>query len=189
MRAVTRDGSDLCLRCGMCCDGTLFASALLKIDDEGDFDIAERQGLEPIRSEAGPRFKQPCPRFVDGCCSVYRETRPAVCGDYHCALLVDYISGRRDLDTCLDILSSLRVIVRRLEEEMGLLAGEFTLAWLANYAREAREHGQPDDFARLHLMGDRYIALCNAYVHFNSDYRDLESLLEMIDQRAAVSAD
>lgn len=86
------DESDLCVSCGMCCDGTYLAWAPIV---EGD-DISGMQSVQhPIEvSEArGRHFTLPCPALVDKCCTVYGH-RPAICPTYRCDLLNSYAAGR-----------------------------------------------------------------------------------------------
>ncbi|MHA4742246.1 hypothetical protein [Dyadobacter sp. MSC1_007] len=73
--------SDLCVSCGMCCDGTLFASG--QVRDEADRSIAD--GLEMTTFELKGKlfFKQPCHHF-SSCCTVYGEQRPHVCSAFFC---------------------------------------------------------------------------------------------------------
>src|SRR6516164_4862180 len=89
VRAI--DGSELCLQCGLCCDGTVFHHGRL---DDGEQDFVESLGL-PVEPKpgGGHALSLPCPAFLDGCCSRYTEPRPAICGDYRCGLLNEYVAG------------------------------------------------------------------------------------------------
>lgn len=79
----------ICVGCGLCCDGTLHAVATVQAHDEAAVKAA---GLE-ISGKVGERvFRQPCPRFSCGSCSVY-ERRPRVCRTYRCALLINVEAG------------------------------------------------------------------------------------------------
>lgn len=69
--------SELCLSCGLCCDGSLFQ--LVKLQP-GESD--PRLRLVP-EHEA---FAQPCSCFAAGACAIY-EQRPAACRDFRCRLL------------------------------------------------------------------------------------------------------
>src|SRR6478609_10276264 len=121
--AVKRDGAELCLQCGMCCDGTLFDNAPLR---ESEVDLAASLDLELLRSHAGePRFAQPCPQFVDGCCAAY-EHNPAGCTEYRCRLLSDYTAGKLALADALDVVGATRGAVRRLEDTMQAPVGAFS---------------------------------------------------------------
>ena len=64
MRAVPLE--QLCLECGLCCDGTLFTHVALT-DEEG-----KRLGLNGV-------IRQPCPQLGEGCrCRVYAEPKAVV---------------------------------------------------------------------------------------------------------------
>lgn len=91
----------LCLKCGLCCDGTIFRDVKLV---QGDDPIALKSlGLRRLRpgSKTAPailipprlRFLQPC-AALHGCrCSIY-GSRPAHCRQFEC-LLFKKVTGRR----------------------------------------------------------------------------------------------
>jgi hypothetical protein len=73
--------SDLCVSCGMCCDGTLFGNAFVR--DADDRKIADDLGM--VTSEIKDKFffKLPCHHF-SACCTVYSERRPSTCSAFFC---------------------------------------------------------------------------------------------------------
>ena len=85
------DESDLCVSCGMCCDGTYLAWAPVVDSD----DITGLQSVNhPVEfsEPRGTHFTLPCPALVDKCCTVYGH-RPAICPTYRCDLLNRYAAG------------------------------------------------------------------------------------------------
>jgi len=121
---AARNGSDLCLQCGMCCDGTLFSTATITEDERA---FTTSIGLRVVeRGDDTIGFEEPCPHFVGGCCSIYERKKPAVCSGFRCGVLVGYEKGLVSLEEALDIVDLVRVAVRRLELAMGLPAGGFT---------------------------------------------------------------
>jgi hypothetical protein len=59
--------------------------------------LASAAGLAVV-DEAGKRvFRQPCPKFACGMCSIYEE-RPTVCRTYSCKLL-DFVQAGRASET------------------------------------------------------------------------------------------
>jgi hypothetical protein len=74
--------SAICVHCGLCCDGTLFRHASLKDDD--DLQLARTLGLSiNEQKDDKQNFRQPCHHF-NGCCTIYTQPRPKVCGPYYC---------------------------------------------------------------------------------------------------------
>ena len=75
--------SDLCVACGMCCDGTMFTNVVAN-----DAELVQMSflGAETKVKEEKQFFLQPCPAHINGSCSIY-ETRPRTCVGYKCALL------------------------------------------------------------------------------------------------------
>lgn len=81
---------NLCIRCAMCCNGTLFSRVRLPPADQ------ERLGDgAPILVRKGQTYlPQPC-RFLgaDGACGRY-EVRPDTCRTYRCKLLKKVVAGQ-----------------------------------------------------------------------------------------------
>lgn len=89
--------SEICLSCGMCCDGTLFSKAAIR--DQAEEAIAHNSGFETFMEDQGDRFfKLPCPHFK-GCCSIYDRDRPQICGNYFCKPLIKAQKGKISIDS------------------------------------------------------------------------------------------
>jgi Fe-S-cluster containining protein len=111
----TRDGSQLCLACGLCCTGFLHPNAILQIDETQQ---ADELGLTWYAQETGLVFDLPCPCFREGRCSVY-PNRPKVCGEYRCRLLRKYLSGAIELDVGLAVVREAKKRIDALRRLMG----------------------------------------------------------------------
>ena len=81
------NGSDLCLPCGMCCDGSLFEIASLRPGEEAFTASLGMTVLHENISRSG--FQLPCPLFQTRC-TIYDQPRPAVCAGFKCKLLRKY---------------------------------------------------------------------------------------------------
>jgi hypothetical protein len=156
------DGSELCLQCGLCCDGTLFTE--IKMDDD-ERAYVESLGLVPQVAPDGALTgpPQPCPAFRDGCCSLYEVGRPQTCGSYACGLLVSYTSGRVGLDDCLPVVHLVRSLARELEVEIGVPRGQFNRRVARDYLVEVEPWRDPARYAvmlvafsRFNLLGHKY---------------------------------
>src|SRR5262245_65319934 len=111
-KRIPVDGSELCLQCGLCCDGTLFTNITLKPSEHA---YAQSLGLAVNTTpDGGLGAPQPCSAFVDGCCSLYAVGRPAACGSYRCELLKAYAAGTRNLDEVLPVVHLVRSLAREL---------------------------------------------------------------------------
>jgi uncharacterized protein len=93
-------GSELCLACGLCCNGTLHTSVAVQPEHAR---LVRNLGLtvEKIGQELG--FCQPCPLHQDDCCSVYPQHPPS-CQEFQCALLQKYENGDITLADSLTIV-------------------------------------------------------------------------------------
>lgn len=79
----------LCTRCGLCCDGSLFADVEVS---ERESDRLECLGLPIVDDAAGALVPQPCGALQGRRCSIYGY-RPRVCRTFECRLLLDARSG------------------------------------------------------------------------------------------------
>ncbi len=140
----------LCLRCGICCNGVLFRDVELQAGD----DPARLQVLGlPLRAPRGSarsakdsptalplsrpwRLLQPCAALGQDCrCRVYAG-RPSRCRAFECALFKEVRAGRRDIPPALRVIRATldqADRVKRLLRELG--DSEETLALSLRFQR------------------------------------------------------
>lgn len=131
---------DICLSCGLCCDGTLFTNAGLR--------SGERGGLPALIEENSFRdgdeeyFRLPCGYF-SGRCTIYDMKRAWVCSAFRCRVLKDFAEGKISSGEAFEIVrdavrmrdelaelfvrvtgSSERVHFRKMLSVMGKMAEE-----------------------------------------------------------------
>jgi uncharacterized protein len=154
-------GSQLCLACGMCCDGTLFTFVAISSEEARTLKAA---GVE-VRDEAG-RLKLPqrC-GALDGCkCTVY-DRRPFVCRRFDCLLARSLKDKELPLPEALGIVAEARARLDRLEgllpkpragEPSGAVLRAATLAQsgtrVSDAARGAFDEAQ--EYLRRHFVPD-----------------------------------
>ncbi len=109
-------GSTLCLACGYCCSGVLHAFANL---EPGESASAEALGLSVTEEAGRVRFRLPCPLLDDKRCTVYQFQRPQVCGTYRCDLLKKYLSAELSLESALEMIERLGVLLQELRRLAG----------------------------------------------------------------------
>lgn len=148
--------SSLCLECGLCCDGTVFAAMSIEADER---DYVESLGL--TTTPDGDRFvsPQPCPGFQDGCCSLYTIGRPHACGWYSCQLLYARRHGTMSHDDCLAVVAEVRGVAGEVERAVGLPDGAFTRAAVTDYVEEHAPDADPAQHRDFLLAFTRLAAL------------------------------
>lgn len=78
------DSSALCVSCGLCCSGVLFADAKATPEETGRIGSF---GLETFRTATGAdRFRLPCHHLSAGACTIYAD-RFSTCRKFKCKLL------------------------------------------------------------------------------------------------------
>ena len=94
--AIANQEQSLCVLCGLCCDGSLFAHA--QVFPEDDPARLEAEGFILLQVTAGTRFALPC-HYLDGrVCTVYQQWRPRICHNFRCTLLRRLAAGELSLE-------------------------------------------------------------------------------------------
>src|SRR5258706_192610 len=107
----------LCLACGLCCDGTLFHNVQLHASD----DAAKLKALGlPIRTPnaelATSRFPQPCAALcADRRCRVYAD-RPLQCHVFECGVYKELAAGRIEFPAALRLVTQARQRAEKIRE-------------------------------------------------------------------------
>ena len=159
---IVPDGSELCLECGLCCDGTMFREIAVRPYER---EYVESLGL-PVQTGldgCGAAVLQPCPAFINGCCALYEVGRPATCHTYACKLLQDFESGQATIDDALTVIQRVRSLARELEMEMRMSLGTYNRRAATEYLLDQRPWESPSEHASLlvashafHLLGINY---------------------------------
>ena len=159
----------LCLACGLCCNGVIFADVKLQAEDDAQrlrvLGIPLRVGPKTHKqSGLGFKFPQPC-RAHDGChCAIYSD-RPRYCREFECVLLKSVAAGRTLQDEALRIIAKAKEraeAVRQLLVELGDHDEELALGARFRRMRQRLEQGHLDD-----PTADRYGRLTLAVHELN----------------------
>jgi Fe-S-cluster containining protein len=111
----------LCQKCGLCCDSTLFADVELRA---GDTAAKLRKGGLTLFQKR-PRklaFAQPCACFDGTNCGIYVE-RPGRCRTFECGLLKRLEQGETTVNTALKKIAAAKTRAGRVRELL-LLNGQ-----------------------------------------------------------------
>ncbi len=100
----------LCLHCGLCCNGVLFADVRAEAGDRSPL-FADR-----------PRVTQPCPAFSAGdcTCAIYRE-RPRRCRQFECRQLQGTGTGEITVAAALRRIARARRFAAKIEKSLTAL--------------------------------------------------------------------
>lgn len=144
-------GEQLCLACGLCCDGTLFDNVQLGPGDDGEklkalgLPVAVSRAKTPISY-----FRQPCAALcADRACRVYAD-RPLQCRNFECGVFKAAQAGRIDMGTALRLVKQARRQadnIRRLLRELGDADEHRSLGDRFRRTQRRLESGSADDAA------------------------------------------
>ena len=105
----------LCTRCGLCCDGSLFADVELASGDEAS--ALEGMGLEIEDDDGGGGglLVQPCAALKGERCSIYPH-RPGCCRTFECRLLQEVKRGEVGVEQAKEKIAETLNQIQRAEE-------------------------------------------------------------------------
>jgi len=102
----------LCTRCGLCCDGSLFADVELASADEASGLEVMGLEIEDADEDGGGLLLQPCGMLKRGRCRIYPH-RPDCCRTFKCRLLQGVERGAAGIErACEKIAEALKRIER-----------------------------------------------------------------------------
>ena len=134
----------LCLQCGMCCNGVLFADVRPEAGDRS-----------PLFHDGRSRVTQPCPAFnaATCACAIYAE-RPVRCRKFECRQLLAVRNGTTTSDKALGHIRAARELaaeVGKLLTELGYNNERLPLSRRFQRCQRAAENGKlpPAQFDRL----------------------------------------
>lgn len=147
--AVNERAENLCLACGLCCDGTIFSDVTLESEDSRD-DLVATGLTFRIHSDGSERFDLPCLCHVGGPCVIYAQ-RPSRCRRFRCDLLKAVEAGgiapaeaRNVVRQALDLRDGFREELARVDPTVArtpvpVLWHRLNLAMVGDDANSARE--------------------------------------------------
>ena len=122
--------ANICLECGLCCDGTMFSRLPPVFDHPAHGRIRPEGGGPELVHPPGPA--QPCPahRYA---CSIYRE-RPGACHQYECALRLRLMAGEVSHDAAQALIIRARTLRDRARAAIEAAIGQRTATSLSDLA-------------------------------------------------------
>jgi len=109
------DSSNICLSCGMCCDGTLIG--FVQLDQK---EVPALRKVMEIEEENNENiFLQPCDKYCDGC-TIYTE-RPENCVKFKCGLLENLEQKKLTFDSAINTIELARKKRYAIEQQISSL--------------------------------------------------------------------
>ena len=147
----------LCLKCGLCCDGSLFKDVELQASDDAnrlrEHGLRLRKVTAPGDRQPRLRFSQPCRALGEDCrCAAY-EIRPDHCRKFECLLFQAVGAGNLSLPSARRIVGEARGLTETVQSLLDQLGENDTATPLAARMRRISRDihtGDRDanDFAR-----------------------------------------
>jgi hypothetical protein len=106
----------LCTRCGLCCDGSLFAD--VELAGRAEAGRLETLGLDIEDEDGGLLLLQPCAALNRRRCGIYAQ-RPGCCRTFECRLLQDVREGALTTHRALRLIADTHAKLRRVKRRLG----------------------------------------------------------------------
>jgi Fe-S-cluster containining protein len=135
----------LCLQCGMCCNGVLFRDVELQPGDDGQ--KLKTLGM-PVKGKAqSGKFNQPCVALGSDCrCRIYAD-RPSRCRQFECALLLEVMAGHTETEPALKLIRSTRRKADKVLKLMREIGDQSESVSLSVRFRKLRQRFESGDLA------------------------------------------
>ena len=105
----------LCTRCGLCCDGSLFAD--VELAGRAEATRLEAMGMEIEDDDtSGAQLLQPCVALQGRRCAIY-EHRPECCQTFECRLLQDVRRGAVGVERAKEQIAEALKRIGRVKEK------------------------------------------------------------------------
>jgi Fe-S-cluster containining protein len=133
-----REGSELCISCGLCCQGILEKAAVLEPEE---VELAEELNLKPFVTNDGiHKFHLPCPLIEGNVCSVYNSPHPNVCKEFQCILLDQLLSDEISLEASLKIISKIKKYINQINENVSFIDSSKSFLALMQDCWDLQQH-------------------------------------------------
>lgn len=175
MAAITEE-QNICIKCGLCCDNTLFDT--IKIHEGDPYQNGE---LKIKESDDGTRyFELPCP-FFNGKCAVYDKGTPKTCRRFRCQVLKNIEKGDLSNDRAEKIIDESKIARTTLIEDYKRISGNTLTFRQLSREMTSLDNENRIDTPELKLLSMK-VDLLNVQLskHFRSDdkFNDLYEILD-----------
>ena len=126
----------LCTRCGLCCDGSLFADVELADGDEASGLEVMGLEIEDADGDGGGLLAQPCGALKGRRCSIYRH-RPDCCRTFTCRLLQEVKRDEAGIEQAKEKIVEALMRIERVKELIVQLGTDVELLPLKERSVEA----------------------------------------------------
>lgn len=151
----------LCLQCGLCCNGVLFA------------DVRPEPGDKSPLFAGRSRVNQPCPAFDSGtcACAIYTE-RPARCRKFECRQLLGVRAGSITTDAALKRIRTTRKLAAKVEKLLADLNHNDTRLSLSRRFRRCQRAAEAGGFTpdQLDTLADLQLAVHELTLILSRDF-------------------
>lgn len=111
----------ICVKCGFCCNGTLFEKAHLDFNEKGNLPKLIQQNY--FQENNAERFKLPCPYFNQKC-TIYDKTKPKVCSSFRCQLLKSFADNKISQEDATKIVNNTKELLNELQKLYFTVSGD-----------------------------------------------------------------
>ena len=114
------ESRNICIECGLCCDGSIYPNVFIHDDD--DISFMQQFGFNPVKVNGELSSPLPCKWQKENLCSLYHDPRRLkTCKDYKCKLLEQYISGEISYIAAMDEIKDLLKVRNSIKEFSNML--------------------------------------------------------------------
>lgn len=137
---------NICIECGLCCDGSMFRHT--RIDKNDDLTFLQQMGCEFIDIDDKNFFSLPCMGQDGKLCSLYNDIRRfKVCKAFKCKLLKQYLSCEISYCAAMDVIRPIVILRQSVKAFFEILHPEYNSSTqsIFSFIRELNLSGKLTD--------------------------------------------
>lgn len=138
---IELDEQQLCQKCGLCCNGTLFGFVRLV---DADRLHTKSHFHDCVVRDNKSTFKQPCQYYKDNSCSIYTAWRPQACSIYVCKLLIRYRQKKISSAEAVNLIEKAVAQAEQVRKKLSTVAGDHEKALPKLFNEYVASHPNPD---------------------------------------------
>ena len=156
------DSLNICLPCGMCCEGVMIGFVQLEKEE-----VPRLREIMEIDEEGGQGFfLQPCKKFCEKC-TIYPQ-RPKQCDSFNCGLLQSVEAKELKFNAAIDIIDDVKRRKAIIEEKVEILKIEL---------KAPSFHFKMVELKNLFRLIAKESILSNELLDLNEDVEELDKLM------------
>ncbi len=142
------NNKNICVNCGLCCDGTLFPYANINESENIDPTFA----FKTFDNDGKRGFKLGCCYLKDKKCTIYDKRPYSICSSFQCEQLKLFIANKISYDEAMKIINSTILLKESIDKSLLInfpnIKAQSLYEKMSIFEKYYLEHNEPVNFRK-----------------------------------------